>query len=130
MRVNSDTGEREYKVYRAERKGDDKYHSKSRTSWTTDKSFADAWGDAVGSPDNYSGGYNSWLKGSAVNIHHAWIPEKHVHSYLFDSRHHNSEKGENEVIVHPHDVNITHTEEHAPKHQWYGDPKLKTPKPE
>lgn len=92
-RIHPETGEKEYKVYRAIKSGDDS-HTNRLTSWTIHPHFAAEWSNYAPQPQ----------------VLEAWVPEKHVHSYLPTVQtQHNHEKNEGELLVHPHDVNISKT---------------------
>ena len=106
-RVNSKTGEKEHKLFRAS-SSKQPYHGKELSSWTTDSGFAHYWGDIINTPDEND---PNWKKPDTL-VHHAWIPEKHIHSHVSSVTGTQHEKGgESEVLVHPHDVNIFHTED-------------------
>ncbi len=117
IQVNKDTGEKEHKLYRASYKGNTD-HTKQNTSWTTDKKMAYYW-THINSPVDK----DDFPDYKDPQVVHAWVPEKHIHSYLqpilderakagvgndgkpYDAR------GENEVVVHPHNLNVHHIEE-------------------
>jgi hypothetical protein len=100
-RINPDTGEKEFKLFRSAPKGD-KFHENNLTSWSTAPSMAHYWaGLQVDEEDNINN-----------NVMHAWVPEKHIHSHLPTMVGTEHEKGgENEVMVQPHDFNIFHIED-------------------
>jgi hypothetical protein len=102
FRINPKTKEKEYKLYRAAAVGNNN-HTKQQTSWTAAPDFANYWAHIQGNP-----------MGEAkvpFQTMHAWIPEKHIHSYLAPTlKNMGHEKwGEHEVLVHPHNVNIDKT---------------------
>jgi hypothetical protein len=102
-RINADTGESEFKLYRAIKDNSDPYKRKTGlTSWSTHPSFAAEWSKHLG--DN-------------PQVLEAWIPEKHIHSYLPTVQvEHGHEKNEGEVLVNQHKFNISnaHTGEGIP----------------
>jgi hypothetical protein len=94
-RLNPKTNEKEYKVYRAAHI-DDNTHNNKLTSWTVAPSFAHYWANN-GGPETQK-------------VMHAWVPEKHVHSYLpYIQEKHKQAKDEGELLVNPHKFNIERT---------------------
>lgn len=101
QRINPKTKEKEYKLYRAAAL-DNNNHESSQTSWTAAPAFADYWAHTQG--NNPDGRVEQ-------KVMSAWIPEKHIHSYLAPVLREsgNDKWGEHEVIVKPHQVNIEKT---------------------
>lgn len=99
-RVNKDTGEKEHLMHRTvDHKDDMKYDNLS--SWTTDKSFLHYWASLAHTD-------------AKSNLHSAWVPEKHIHSFVptVHSKYSEyDETDEGEVLVKPHDFNIHNTEQ-------------------
>ena len=100
-RINPDTGAKEYLLYRASHSKDWKPREDQISSWTTNKNFALDWGwhtSDYGEDPSY--------------LHHAWVPEEYIHSYLtgiVGSK--NPQFGEEEeVMLYPHNLNIHNTE--------------------
>lgn len=96
-RIN-DAGEKEHKLYRAAPISD-KYHETQNTSWTQEPDFARHWAKFGDEKDK-------------MHVMHAWVPEKHIHSFLPTVlRPMNSDQtDEQETIVQPHKFNIAHSE--------------------
>lgn len=114
-RIHPTTGEKEYKVFRGAHMADDS-HNDQVTSWSTSPSFAHEWSQHVdGSP----------------KVMQAWVPEKHIHSYLpYIQEKHGHEKNEGEMLVHPHEMNIERTligKELEKENKKYGISKKKAP---
>lgn len=117
VRVNPDTGEKEYRLFRAHTANDQR-HQTERTSWSTHPDFCLYWADI--NRRNPAQTYHSnsqrdediaqEKKYGKYQVSAAWVPEKHVHSFLPPLQvKHGSEKEEGEAIVSPHDVKIDKT---------------------
>ena len=104
-RTHPETGEKEYKVYRAEPDGGHEHHNKRMTSWTTDIGMAHYWTHM---------NFDKESDKKQMQVSHAWVPEKHIHSYLTTDTVNRTEDGEHrdeqEVMVQPHKINIHHFE--------------------
>lgn len=102
-RINPESGEKEFKLFRAANKDRPAWDDKI-SSWTTNPDMAHYWGTNL----------NTVFPGEKVRntvVNHAWIPEKHIHSHLNAIVGNNHEKAaEQEVLVHPHKINVFHTE--------------------
>lgn len=102
-RVNPITKETEHKAYRAAQHADNTHNDKL-TSWTTSPQHAKYW---------------AGLNEDASKIMHAWIPEKHIHSYLphvQEKEGHGIDEGE--MLVKPHEFNIDKVKNIKAKAPW------------
>jgi hypothetical protein len=102
-RINPKTNEKEYKLHRAAHLKDES-HGKQLSSWTPNLEAAHHYTDTLSSGSN-----------EPRKLLHAWVPEKHIHSYLPPvQKEHGMTHGpegddiskEQEVLVHPHEFNI------------------------
>lgn len=96
-RVNPETGEKEYLLHRTQSiMPSGKAQRQQPRSWSADEGFCHYWGS-----------YNK-----TTRIISAWIPEKHIHSYLPTAARieqgpvNDWAKNEHEVLVAPHKLNI------------------------
>lgn len=113
-RVNLETGEKEYRLFRASSAKKPIWED-NLSSWTTNHAMGHYWG-ALSSGQYYNpeDGMNpdpEWANSDVV-VHHAWIPEKHIHSNTTTVAGTEHERAsEKEVLVKPHKVNIFHSEQ-------------------
>lgn len=116
-RVNPETGEKEYRLFRAHA-SKDKRHETHRSSWSTHPDFCLYWADInrhnpnrkFYHPDQKAESIAKEKKYGKYQVSAAWIPEKHIHSFLPPLQNkHKSEKEEGEALVLPHSVNIDKT---------------------
>jgi len=102
-RINPETGDKEYKLYRASEK-DSVFHHNNVTSWSADRDVASNFIEmyhesGIGSPESGHDRKESQLM-------HSWIPEHLIHSYLepHDNYHDklDASRDEKEALVLPH----------------------------
>jgi len=111
-RINPATKEKEYKLFRAGKTDDSKQHNKRMTSWTSSHSFTHYWAHIL----NPSRLTDPTSTARNFQVSHAWIPEKHVHSYLTEGTVNRpgleeyDHPDEQEILVQPHDVKVHHVE--------------------
>lgn len=112
-RINEKTGEKEHLLYRAAPEKTPHWKD-SLTSWTTDNGMAHYWGSNQNDmhQEAHESGDKDYMEsvGEPHKVHFAWIPEKHIHSHVNSVIGEGHEKNEGEVLVHPHDINIFHSE--------------------
>ena len=113
-RINPETGEKEYRLFRAHTSKDDRYKTQ-RSAWSTDPDMCLYWADVnrydpnkeYFHPRQKAEDAAEEKKYGKYQISAAWIPEKHIHSYLPPLQDkYQSEKEEGEALVMPHDIKI------------------------
>lgn len=134
FRINPDTNEKEYRLFRAATTKDNR-HAANRTSWSTDPGFCLYWASTQRPAPNEPLSQEHVEHGKNWRIMAAWVPEKHIHSFLPPiQRQLKSDKEEGEAVVEPHKVKIDRVVQgaelnnaiaHAEKHQKYRNDYIK-----